>query len=66
MKKLGIFIILATIVASGCSRSERYVGGGAAVGAAAGHVMGEGSAAGTIIGAGLGAAAGAVIEAKVK
>jgi|GEM_PF-3426995 len=65
MKKLGAILLLAVIVASGCTRNQRYVGSGAAAGAAVGHVIGEGSAASTVVGAGLGAAAGAIIEAKV-
>jgi len=65
MKKMYIILIVALMVISGCSRSQRYVGGGAAAGAAAGNLIGE-STGSTIIGAGLGAAAGAIIEHQTK
>ncbi|WP_291259838.1 YMGG-like glycine zipper-containing protein [Fusobacterium sp.] len=66
MKKVGIVILLCSVltVLGGCTRTEKHVAAGAAVGAVAGHIIGGDT--GTIIGAGVGAASGAIISDRTK
>lgn len=59
----GIFVALLGITA--CTRTEKNVATGTAVGAVAGHVIG-GSGTSTVIGAGLGAGVGAIMSEKDK
>lgn len=65
MKKTIFILITSILIISGCTRTQKYVGGGAAAGALVGNVLGE-STASTVIGAGVGAAAGAVIDHQTK
>ena len=60
---LGILVALLGITA--CTRTEKNVATGAAVGAVAGHVIG-GSGTSPVIGAGLGAGVGAIMSEKDK
>ncbi|MGF6905571.1 YMGG-like glycine zipper-containing protein [Fusobacterium sp. PH5-44] len=65
MKKIIFIPFISLLIISGCTRTQKYVGGGAAAGAVVGNVLGE-STASTVIGAGVGAAAGAIIDHKTK
>lgn len=66
MKKIIIVMVMGTmmLMASACSRTEKHVAAGAAVGAVAGHIIGGDT--GTIVGAGVGAASGAIIADRNK
>lgn len=64
MKKTFLIMAVLTIVFAGCTRTEKHIATGAAVGAVAGHIIGGNT--GTIVGAGVGAASGAIISDKTK
>lgn len=64
MKKTFLIATVIAIVFAGCTRTEKHIGAGTAVGAVAGHIIG--GSTGTIVGAGVGAASGAIISEKTK
>lgn len=64
MKKTFLIAAVLAIVFVGCTRTEKHIATGAAVGAVAGHIIGGNT--GTIVGAGVGAASGAIISEKTK
>lgn len=59
MKKILIVLAFAGIMCAGCTRTERHVAAGAAIGAVAGHAIAGDT--GAVVGAGLGAGAGAAV-----
>lgn len=64
MKKTIFIAALLAIIFVGCTRTEKHIATGAAVGAVAGHIIGGNT--GTLVGAGVGAASGAIISEKTK
>lgn len=59
MKKYLIILALSAVFFTGCTRTEKHIAAGVAVGAVAGHAIGGDT--GAIIGAGVGAGTGAYI-----
>lgn len=59
MKKV-LFLLIVTIVIASCTKTQKYVSTGAAIGGLAGNLIGN-NTEGTLIGAGLGGVAGAII-----
>lgn len=64
MKKMKIVFVVGVLllIASGCTRTQKNIAAGTAIGAVAGHMIGGNT--GTIVGAGVGAASGAIISEK--
>ena len=58
MKKYLIILALSAVFFTGCTRTEKHIAAGAAVGAVAGHAIGGDT--GAIIGAGVGAGTGSL------
>ena len=64
MKKTFLIAAVLAIVFAGCTRTEKHIDTGAAVGDVDGNIIGGNT--GTIVGAGVGAASGAIISEKTK